>query len=112
VDGRPILRQDHNYITIRGFYNGPDTWVAAHEPEKLYKPLSLFSAQTEGVLAATQCAEIFSRVEQSLLGAGYDGTLLRLNDILLAHNPEGGFALDDKGEIEARICNFELIRKV
>ena len=110
-DRKPILRQDHNYITIRGFYNGPDTWVAAHEPENLYKPTSLLVASAEGVLSDEACTAIFSRVLSSLKTAGFNGTLLQHNDILIALNPDGGFILDTAGEIEARICNLELIRK-
>ena len=30
-DGNPILGEDHNYITIRGYYNGPGEWVSKQE---------------------------------------------------------------------------------
>ena len=43
ADGLPALREDRNYITIRGYYNGPDCWVAEHDSQ-LFRPLDLLQA--------------------------------------------------------------------
>ena len=43
IDGKPILREDHNYITLRGYFNGPDWWVA-QQTGQLCRPFNLEQA--------------------------------------------------------------------
>jgi hypothetical protein len=50
-EGNPILQESHNYITIRGYYNGPDHWVAEHEGP-LFTPIDLSKALSKGILLA------------------------------------------------------------
>ena len=110
-DGAPILKETHNYISIRGYYNGPDSWVA-QQKGRLYRPIDLISARTKNVLTHLEYAYIFDAVRQKLKTAGYDGSLLRGNDVLLALDPDGEIVKDRDNSPEARICNFELIRKL
>ena len=44
--------------------------------------------------------------------AGYDGSLLKANDVLLAVDDTGKIMQDGSGEPNVIICNFEMIWKV
>jgi hypothetical protein len=108
MDGLPILRENHEYITIRGYYNGSDSWVAAHEG-KLCTPCDLQRASLRGILSPDECLSLLKRTRSLLKSVGYDGTFLELNDVIFAIDPEGNIILDEDRLPETRICNFELI---
>ena len=110
-DGNPVLQVDRNYITIRGYYNGPDQWVAEHN-DALYTPVDLSKAPYKGVLDEARCLVLLANVKDKLKNAGYDGSLLQLNDLLLAVNDKGEIIRNQAGEPEVIICNFEVIWKV
>jgi hypothetical protein len=110
-EGNPILQESHNYITIRGYYNGPDHWVAEHEGP-LFTPIDLSKALSKGILDKSYCQKLLDSVKKRLDDIGYDGTLLKTNDLLLAMGNSGSLMKNDSGEPEAIICNFDRIWKV
>ncbi|MEK6528155.1 MAG: hypothetical protein AABZ36_04645, partial [Nitrospirota bacterium] len=109
-EGNPILMENHNYITIRGYYNGPDHWVAKHEGP-LYVPIDLSNAVVKGIIDKSQCQGFLDKMKERLKNAGYNGSLLKANDFLLAIGKGGELMKNDSGEPEVFICNFELIWK-
>jgi hypothetical protein len=110
-DGDPVLAAGHNYITIRGYYNGPDEWVSKHEGE-LLTPVDLLKAVRRKVISETECKNFLERVIERLRKAGYDGSLLKANDLLLAVNKKGEIIKDESGEPDVIICNFEVLWKI
>jgi hypothetical protein len=98
-------------MSIRGYYNGPDSWVAQQQGQ-LCRPIDLENAVDKSVITREDCTAIYDRTLSRLKNIGYDGSLLKDNDMLLAMDPEGKVLLDNEGKFEARICNFELIRKI
>lgn len=108
LDGEPILRESHNYIAIRGFYNGPDPWVATHNGA-LYQAFDLEGACQEQLLIYPECQQLLEVTRSRLRNVGYDGRLLEPNDILITLDPEGRIVRDSEGLPEARICNLELV---
>jgi hypothetical protein len=110
-DGRPIMLEDHNYITLSGFFNGPDEWVA-RQTGPLCRPLNLDVALAKKHIDAPAYERLYEKVQSDLKNLGYDGCLLKGNDLLLAIGPDQELLKDKTGEIEVRICNFELIKKV
>jgi hypothetical protein len=111
IDGSPVLDAQHNYITIRGYYNGPDEWVAKNEGA-LLKPVDLAKAVRIKMLDEAQAGRFLARVKERLQAAGYDGSLLKLNDLLIALDGNGKIVKDSSGEPDIIICNFEVIWKV
>jgi hypothetical protein len=109
-EGNPILQERHNYITIRGYYNGSDRSVASGAP--LYTPLDLSKAVYRGLVDENACRELSDGVKAKLRGAGYDGSLLKENDLLLAIDSNGGIVNNSSGGPEVIICNFELVWKI
>ncbi|MEK6580781.1 MAG: hypothetical protein AABZ25_00165 [Nitrospirota bacterium] len=111
TEGNPILQETHNYITIRGWYNGPDQWVAEHS-DSLYTPVDLSKAPYRGIINESECQILLDKAKERLKNAGYDGSLLKTNDLLLAVNDDGEIMKNNSGESEVIICNFELIWKI
>ena len=110
-DGNPILGEGHNYITIRGYYNGPDEWVSQHEGE-LLTPVDLVKAVRKKIIDESQSRKFLEKVVSRLREAGYDGSLLKSNDLLLAVDSNGEIMKDKTGEPDVIICNFEVLWKI
>jgi serine/threonine protein kinase len=110
-EGNPVLQENHNYITIRGYFNGPDQWVAEHEGE-LYSPMDLSRALDHRMITEEQCQEFLDTVKEQLQQNGFDGSSLRANDLLLAVDDKKEFMRNNSGEPMVLICNFELIWKI
>ncbi|MBI4710712.1 MAG: hypothetical protein HY759_06405 [Nitrospirae bacterium] len=110
-EGSPILHENHNYITIRGYYNGPDHWVA-EQTGPLFTPVDLAKAVAKGLIDEEQCRMLLDNVKTRLRDVNYDGSLLKPNDLLLAIDSNGNAVKDDSGSLLVIICNFELIWKL
>jgi hypothetical protein len=110
-DGNPILGEDHNYISIRGYYNGPDEWVSKQEGS-LLTPVDLAKAIRKKIINESQSRKFLEKVIARLREAGYDGSLLKANDLLLAVDAKGGIMKDKSREPDVIICNFEMIWKI
>ncbi len=109
-EGNPILQENRNYITIRGYYNGPDHWVA-EQTGSLHVPLDLTKAVYKGIIDEPHCRMLLDRVKENLRNFDYDGSLLRPNDLLLAIDSNNMMVKDATGNPLVIICNFELIWK-
>jgi hypothetical protein len=108
--GEPLLREDRNYITIRGFFNGTDSWVAgAHE---LLKPMSLTQAESSGIISGKSVAALRETMIERLIRAGIDGSLLQANDLIVSQDGKGNIVTAENNLPEVRICNFELLRRL
>jgi hypothetical protein len=110
-EGNPVLQEDHNYITIRGYYNGPDQWVAEHG-DALFTPVDLSKAVYRGIIDETECQWFLDRVKARLKQGGFDGSSLKPNDLLLAIDGKGGIMKNSDGEPQVIICNLEVIWKI
>ena len=104
------MQENHNYITIRGYYNGPDYSVAKQGP--LYMPTDLAKATYQGNIDEATCQRLLNKVKENLRKAGYDGSLLKANDLLLAIDSNGMIMNNSDGGPEVILCNFELVWKM
>lgn len=107
--GEPLLREDRNFISIRGFFNGTDSWVAgAHE---LLKPMSLMQAASEGIISGKSMACLREAMIDRLINVGIDGSLLEANDLIISLDSKNNIVTTQDHLPEVRICNFELLRR-
>lgn len=109
-EGHPVLQEEHNYITIRGYYNGPDEWVAS-QSGRLYERVSLAQAVERRMLQMEECLSLLKKVKSDLDKAGYIAALLKLNDLVLSADSDGRIVSDASGTPITVICNFEYIWK-
>lgn len=112
MDGLPILRDSRNYISIRGYYNGPDPWVASAQEGTLFEPVDLLRAAERKIICAAEAVRLLGIMQSRLRNVGFDGRLLELNDVLLSLSSDGALVLDREGVPELRICNFELLYRI
>ena len=93
-DGNPITGEDHNYITIRGYYNGPTMqWVSKQEGA-LLPPVDLAVRRSAKRSSMNRKAEAPGECHCAAEEAGYDGSLLKPNDLLLAVDAKGAIMKD------------------
>jgi hypothetical protein len=109
-EGTPVLHGDHNYITVRGYFNGSDSWVS-RQTGQLCRPMNLVQALSRGLIDARRFRRIFDEFLLRLSDVGYDGSLLDHNDLLLALTPDGALLTDDEGKLDVRLSNFEFVRR-
>ena len=109
-EGEPLLREDRNFISIRGFFNGTDSWVAgSHE---LLKPMSLIQAEAEGIISSKSKSLLLDAMMERLINVGIDGSLLEANDLIVSLDSKNKIVTTEDHLPELRICNFELLRRL
>jgi hypothetical protein len=109
-EGEPILSRQHEYLSIWGYWNGPDD-ALAEKDEPVYRGIDALAAYRESRLTQRGYVKLMRAVKQRLAAAGVEDLNLRGNHLILSIDREENLALDDKGLPLVRICNFELLKK-
>jgi hypothetical protein len=109
LDGHPILSRLHEYVSIWGYWNGPDDALAAKD-EVVYKGIDALSAYREGRLTQRQYMRMVRTAKRRLATAGVEDLSLRGNHLLLSVDRDQKLAVDKKQMPLFRICNFELLK--
>ncbi len=110
-EGDPILRKDHNYIIIWGYWNGLDEKLAVNDGDYL-EGINALSAFREGLISRDDYLLLLKRKEERLAITGFEDLHLRGSHVLLSLDSQGKLLRDSQGIPEMRICNFELIKKL
>ena len=110
-DGDPVLRKDHDYIKVWGFWNGRDEFLATHDGE-YSTGINSSNALRRGVITEEEYNRLLDQVEEALFKAGFQQLVLKGNHVLLTINPQGGLVRKKNGDLEFRLTNFELMRKI
>jgi len=110
-DGHPILDKHHDYIIIWGYWNGPDEILAAKD-EEIYKGIDALSAYREGQITEEGYARMLQATRRRLADAGIADLSPRGNHLLLSLDRSGRLVTDRRGMPKARICNFELLKRI
>ena len=104
----PILSPRHRYVTIWGYWNGPDEYLAEKD-EDYYKSIDAFRAYSQGLIDKKTHDCIVEEVYERLMENGIEGLNLKGSHLLLSIDKSGKMALDEKNLPAARICNLELM---
>jgi hypothetical protein len=110
-DGQPILAEDREYITIWGYWNGPDELLAARDGQ-FYRGLTAEQAYLEQIITADTLAELLERAQQLMGLCGFEDLRLKPDHLLVSIDPDKRLVCDALGRPELRLCNFELMRKM
>lgn len=110
-DGEPAVSRDHEYITIWGFWNGPDELLAERDAE-YYRGIDAERACREGLITNETLNDLIARVRARIERAGFEALNLKADHLLISFNSENQMAMDTLGKPEVRLCNFELVRPV
>jgi hypothetical protein len=109
-DGQPILSRHHEYITIWGFWTGPDDAMAAKD-EAVYKGIDALAAYRDKRLTKSEYFRLMRAMKKRLAAVGIEDLSLRGNHLLLSIDREQKLARDKSGQPLVRVCNFELLKK-
>ncbi len=109
-DGDPVARKERDYITIWGFWNGPDEVLAAQDG-KFYQAVNVKRAFANRLIPEQMVTELTQLMSQRLAGCGFDDLNLRPHHLLISFDPAQKLMLDAQGKPEVRLCNFELVRR-
>jgi hypothetical protein len=110
-DGEPVLQMDHDYITIWGFWNGPDE-LLAHSDGSYHRGINVREAFKEGLITELDLDELMIRARRRFERCGFEDLNLEPEHLMISFDPENRLVRDTLGKPELRLCNFELVRKV
>ncbi len=110
-EGQPILSRNHEYLTIWGYWNGPDEALAVKD-EVVYRGIDALAAYREGRLTQRGYVRVMRAAKAQMAAAGFQDLSLRGNHLLLSLDRQQQLAVDDDGLPLMRICNFELLKRV
>ncbi len=110
-EGEPAVRQDCDYITIWGYWNGPDELLAVQDGS-YYTAVNVEQAQQQGLISAGMLNELLLATKAKLAATGFEDLSLKPDHLLMSLGPDGKIVLDETGKPELRLCNLELVRKL
>jgi hypothetical protein len=106
----PVLAADADYITIWGYWNGPDEKLAAQDGDYV-EGINALRALRERLIDDATYVRLMQGVHEKLTALGVEDLNLRGTHILLSRRVSSGELVRGlDGSPEARICNFELLR--
>ncbi len=108
-EGHPILSRQHEYVTIWGYWNGPDDALAVKD-EPVYTGIDALAAYREGRLSQRGYVRVMRAAKHRMAAAGVEDLSLRGTHLLLSIDRQGRLATDETGLPLMRICNFELLK--
>jgi len=109
-DGQPAIRKDYEYITIWGFWNGPDELLAVRDGS-FYSSLNVKDACERGLIPRRMMEELLETKAAKLARCGLEDLNLKPDHLLISFDSEGKLVLDTLGKPEVRLCNFEFVRR-
>ena len=109
-DGEPAVRREYDYITVWGFWNGPDELLAAQDG-KFYRAVNVKQAFADKLISRQTMEELTQRISRRLADCGFEDLNLKPDHLLISFDAAQKLVLDTMGKPELRLCNFELIRR-
>ncbi|OGS21229.1 MAG: hypothetical protein A2252_06050 [Elusimicrobia bacterium RIFOXYA2_FULL_39_19] len=109
-DKQLVLEKDRDYITIWGYWNGPDEKLAAKDGD-YYEGISALRACREGIISQEEYLSLLQTLKEKLSKENIEDLNLRGNHILLSLDCTGTLIKDKSGIPEMRICNFEFLKR-
>ena len=107
--GEPVLRPDRDYITVWGFWNGPDELLAADD-SRHYVAMNARQAQQRNLIQAATVKEVLATKTRRLRRNGIEDLNPKPDHLLVSFEAEGDLLIDAEGKPDVRLCNFELVR--
>ena len=110
-DGSPVLRPDHNYITVWGYWNGSDDLLARKDVDYC-KGINLQQALDEERITADGLQDLMHRAARELAASGFEDLNPEPTHWLLSLTPQNELIRNENGAPALRMCNFGLVRRI
>ena len=109
-EGEPILRPGREYISIWGYWSGPDDRPSGQDREN-FEGIDALRAWREGIISEEEYVGLMEHVRERLLAENVEDLNLRGRHILLSRRRNTRELIRKRdGTPEARICTFDLLR--
>jgi hypothetical protein len=109
-DGEPVVRQEYDYITIWGFWNGPDELLAVADGS-YYHGVNVSRAFAKKMISQQVLEELMQLKANRLARCGFEDLNPKPDHLLISFDPSEKLVMGSLGKPEVRLCNFELIRR-
>jgi hypothetical protein len=109
-DGEPAVRREYDYITVWGFWNGPDELLATQDG-KFYRAVNVKQAFANRLISQQMMDDLVQRMSLRLADCGFQDLNLKPDHLLISFDAAQKLVLDTMSKPELRLCNFELIRR-
>ncbi|UCF96449.1 MAG: hypothetical protein JSV89_14875 [Spirochaetaceae bacterium] len=109
--GSRILKENHSYIIIWGYWNGPDERLAIKDDDYL-QGINALNAYRQGLISEEEYFAMLKTKKERLAKSGIEDLNLRGTHLLLSVDHNGRLIRDEEGIPDMRICNFEFLRKI
>lgn len=110
-NGTPILRKNHRYIIIWGYWNGPDERLASKDGD-YQEGINPLNAYKEGMISEEEYIALLKIKKERLAKVGIEDLNLRGTHLLLSLDSNSVLLRDKNGIPEMRVCNFEFLHKI
>lgn len=108
-DGEPVVNAGHDYITIWGFWNGPDEVLAVADGQ-FQQVVNARRALADKIITTEILQELMQLKAERLARCGLEDLNPRPDHLLISFDSSGRIVVGSTGKPEVRLCNFELIR--
>ena len=109
-DGDPAVREEYDYITIWGFWNGPDELLAVQDG-RFYQAFNTRHAFAGKMISKEAMEELMRMKAERLARCGFEDLNPKPDHLLISFAPDLHLVLGTTGKPEVRLCNFELVRR-
>jgi hypothetical protein len=109
-EGEPVVRQEREYITVWGFWNGPDELLAAADGQ-YYHAVNARRAAANKLISQQLMKELMQLKAERLAHCGFEDLNPKPDHLLLSFDAAEKLVLSSLGKPEVRLCNFELVRR-
>ena len=110
-DGEPVLRPGYDFISIWGFWNGPDELLAAADG-RFYHAVNAKQAFAKNLISSALLNELMSLKAERLDRCGFEDLNPKPDHLLLSFDAEDKLVIGSMDKPEVRLCNFELVRRI
>jgi hypothetical protein len=110
-EGEPAIRKGYDYITIWGFWNGPDKRLA-NKDGQFYRGINAKQAYANKLISGSLLKDLMQLKAARLTQCGLEDLNPKPDHLLLSFDPAKKLVVGSTGKPEVRLCNFELIRRV
>ena len=110
-EGELLLRKEYDYITIWGFWNGPDEWLAVADGS-YYHAVNAKQALSSKLISRQLLTDLVQLKAEKLARCGFVDLNPKPDHLLISFDPSDKLVMGSFGKPEARLCNFELVRRL
>lgn len=108
-DGESVVNPKHDYVTIWGFWNGPDELVAAADG-CFHHAVNAKHAFANHIISEQTLSELMKLKANRLARCGFEDLNPKPDHLLISLDAADSVVIGDSGKPEVHLCNFELIR--